>query len=187
MSDREWYAAILAGDATPFIEAAKAIADAIAPDVDRIVVDAVEHFNPLHDLASAVGARVVRLAEQRWGRVPLLLHYPIERPGRFVDTPAVDLRLGDDARERKMAAAAGYGQLAQEVERVVAAATPERFSRERIDHFAIEAAFPLSLPEEPYYESFGRRRIEAGLYRDLITYDNHVRPLVQTICVAAGS
>src|SRR5262249_5933866 len=62
-SDRDWYAAMIAGDVATFAEAADAIA-AAAIAAPLIVSDAVDGYNPLHDLcqamAVAVAARIPR-------------------------------------------------------------------------------------------------------------------------------
>ena len=41
--------------------------------------------------------------------------------------------------------------------------------------------WPATLSTPPFYESYGRARIEAGAYGRLITYADHVRPLAMRI------
>src|ERR1700704_2226519 len=59
-SDREWYAAILAGDIAAFTQAADAIvAAALTMHAPLVVSDAADGYNPLHDLCQAVAGAVV--------------------------------------------------------------------------------------------------------------------------------
>jgi hypothetical protein len=64
LSDRAWYAAILAGDTAPFLDAAERIA-AVAASGALVVADPVEGYNPMHDLCAAVGDRVAALSHSR--------------------------------------------------------------------------------------------------------------------------
>jgi hypothetical protein len=181
MPDRAWYEAILARDASPFISVSKAIAEDMADTTETMVVDAVEYFNPMHDLAAVVGVRVASLVAARRGRAIRVLDYPIERPDLRSGEPFSSSRLDPAATMRKIAAALGYVGVAQEVERVVASTSDERFAVERFDRFDISVRLPPKLDAEPFYESYGRRQIAAGRYRDLITYAGHVRPIVETL------
>src|SRR4051812_45692595 len=63
-SDREWYAAILAGDIAAFTQTADAIAAvALTNHTPLVVCDAADGYNPLHDLCQAIaGAVVARIA-----------------------------------------------------------------------------------------------------------------------------
>lgn len=64
-TDREWYRAILTGDRRLFDEAAAHIADLCrAEGVTQVVGDALEFFNPMHDLCSGLAQHVaLRLQE----------------------------------------------------------------------------------------------------------------------------
>src|SRR5712675_1307515 len=58
-SDRDWYAKILAGDVSAFMETADAItAAALARQAPLVVSDAADGYNPLHDLCQALGSAV---------------------------------------------------------------------------------------------------------------------------------
>jgi hypothetical protein len=168
LPDRAWYAALLAGDAVPFQAAAEAIASESARRRPSLLVsDAVDGYNPMHDLAAAVAAGVAaRLL------VPHLV-YPVT--GGASGEPAVSLPLDAAARQRKRAAALAYAPLADEARALLAADgawTIERLLRP-------EFAWPSEWL--PQYEKVGRERIAAGRYEVAITYREHVLPVARRL------
>ena len=69
MTDREVYAAMLAGDHGRFIALAEELAATLVQDhADIVAGDAVEGFNPSHDVCRYVINTAVRLASAASGR-----------------------------------------------------------------------------------------------------------------------
>ena len=178
-TDRDWYRAILTGDRGPFDRAAAQIIDVCrAEGVTQVVADALEFFNPMHDLCSGL-AQAVSIKLRRSGPVELLA-YAIERPDLIRGDPAQACALDEAAVRRKLDAAAEYHELTAEVERRRLAAI-ENHALERLFAVDIDRPWPRQPPEEPFYERFGREMIARGTYTDLITYADHVRPLAATL------
>jgi hypothetical protein len=176
-TDREWYRAILAGDRRPFDAAAAAIADrGRAERATQIVADSLEFFNPMHDLCSCLAQNVARRLHDTGSGAVELLTYAIERPDLMRGRPEYVFALDDAALERKLAAAAAYHELTAEVERRRLAAI-EHVASERLFAVDLHRPWPRRAPEEPFYETFGREMIARGTYAELITYEQHVRPL----------
>jgi hypothetical protein len=128
----------------------------------------------MHDLCNALAVGVAREIRHAGGEIELL-DYALEYPERKTGPARLNLSLPPDALERKLAAVGSYLQLIGEVERrnwPTAA-----YSRERLYARDTDCGWPSEPADEPFYEWFGRRRIEEGLYRELITYRTHVRPL----------
>jgi len=176
-TDREWYRAILAGDRRLFDAAAVPIADLCrAEGATQIVADSLEFFNPMHDLCSCLAQHVARRLQDAGAGPVELLTYPIERPDLMTGRPDHVYTLDDAALERKLAAAAQYHELTTEVERRRLAAI-ENVASERLFAVDLHRAWPRRAPEEPFYEKFGREMIARGTYAELITYEQHVRPL----------
>jgi hypothetical protein len=167
MSDRAWYRAILAGDATPFIEAAELVAQAASPGA-RVVADPVEGYNPLHDLCSAVADRVATLIRGTRDS------YPLMQAGSGVRLE----RLAADAQRRKAAAVAAYAPLAEEAARMMRL-HPEALASEALAHAGYP--WPAAPGEAPEYERIGAERNMAGVYSEVITYARHVRPLAMRV------
>jgi len=175
-SDRDWYDAVLVGDRGLFDRASSAITEAcVGAGVDRIVTDAIEYFNPMHDLCHALARGVSHGVARAGGGEVELLDFPNERPELKTTRPAHALRVPDDAVSRKAAAVASYDALATEVERRTGDA--DLLRNERLYAVDRGAGWPQEPPEEPFYERFGRQRIGDGRYARLITYREHVRPL----------
>jgi hypothetical protein len=184
-SDRDWYDAILAGDLRPFRRTSERIAQlCIERDIAMLMVDPVEFFNPVHDLCAAIGQHVA-FTLKRQGASPRLFDYEIEQRGARRVAPKWTLGLDAGAIDRKLAAAAQYRELAEEVERVRRKSDPAVYSVERIFEVDPGALWPLTLDAEPFYEHVGRQRVANGTYRQLITYQDHVRPLA--VALAGGS
>ena len=174
-TDREWYRAILALDRRLFDGAAAQIAEVCrAEGVTQIVADALELFNPMHDLCSCL-AQNVSMRLQGSGDIELLT-YPIERPDMLSADPEYAYALDDAALRRKLDAAAEYHELTSEVERKRISAM-EHLASERLFSVDIRRVWSPVAPEEPFYEKFGREMITRGTYAELITYAGHVRPL----------
>jgi hypothetical protein len=175
-SDQRWYAAILAGEPDLFDQARRLILTACrTAGVRRIVTDPVELYNPLHDLCNALATGIARSLAREKGSEIELLDYAIEHPDLKNGRARLELAVTGEAYARKRAAVASYLQLAAEVERRNWTAATHGSEKLYAPNGA--TAWPAEPAEEPFYEEFGRRRIAEGLYRDLITYRAHVRPL----------
>jgi hypothetical protein len=186
MSDREVYAAILAGDHARFIALAEELAAAFMRDhVDLVAGDAVEGFNPSHDVCRYVINAAVRLASAADGRTIDCYAFPLDSaPNLCPDsshsrTLRVDL---DDAMlDRKLQAAHAYAELRPEVERAL-----QRFGTEP---FRTECLWPVDLSDPygweadrtPFYESYGAERVASGAYEHVVTFREHLRPLADAL------
>lgn len=190
-TDRELYAAIRGGDPAPFLRIARVLAAAlIAQDIELVVADALEGFNPGHDMCRYLVNLSVALVERDTGRrldnrALVLDAAPGSNEGHSADG-VWTIPLDDAALERKLAAAAGYPEMRREVEMAIA-----RFGRQA---FAIECLLEARdlrdgvdrLAEAPpAYERYGEDRVRAGLYDDVVRYREHVQPLLHALWQAA--
>jgi AcrR family transcriptional regulator len=119
-SDRDLYATLLDGKADVFVHLAEELAGAFAQGgVGYVVSDALEGYNPAHDICRLVTGAAVPLA-RRASRRPLAgFDFPlVERPDACPDDlrpGAVWTRLDAGALARKLAAARSYPEMAAEV------------------------------------------------------------------------
>lgn len=174
-SDQRWYRRLLAGDARPFDKVIDRIAEeCLQLNVDALISDPVELFNPIHDLTNVIAQVVGQRLAARRGRAVDMLTYPIERPESFTARAGSALALNKAAAARKDEAIAAYRPLAGEYPRY-----RELVTRDHELLIVDRPAFswPAELREEPYYERFGRQRLLEGRYSTLLTYADHVRPL----------
>jgi hypothetical protein len=175
--DRAWYETILRGDPDPFRRAVdRLVGAAVARRTRLIVSDAVDGYNPMHDLCEAMGAAVA-------ARVPDSVHL-VSRAvaGGDVGAAVSAWQLDPAAVERKRAAVDAYGPLAEEARRLLEAdASVLAVERLRRPSFA--------WPEHhtPAWEETGRARVASQRYGTPIEYVRHVRPIARAILDAAGA
>lgn len=174
MTDKQWYDAILARDITPFRRVANAVFKAAEgrPEV-TIVADAVDGYNPVHDLTSAIGAAVAARLAAAGTDVTSLVSAAV--PG-VAGSEALTVSLDAGARDRKTAAVSAYAPLADEARRIFEEA-PESFAREVL----MRQDFDWPSEFEPHWEKFARDRVATGRYANPISYRDHVLPIARAI------
>jgi len=179
LSDRELYRAILGGDLGLFTALADELACGLA-DVDLVAGDAVEGYNPGHDVCRLLlNAAVLRLEAE--GRRIANFDFPLV--GAPDDCPAesfsgaLRLELDEESFQRKLEAARTYPELAGEVEAALAAHGSDRFRVEclRPVRYGLDIAPLVSQP--PFYETHGEKRVALGLYGQVIRFQEHLAPL----------
>jgi len=186
MSDRAIYAAILEGDADRFRRLADDLAALLVEgEVDCVVGDAVEGYNPSHDVCRLVVNAALRLAGHALGR-PIaaydfvLVGAPDQCP-EAVRARAVWLRLDDGALARKLDAARGYPELAGEVEHALARFGEAPFRTECLRPVDLADRYGWNAAKTPYYETYGERRVAEGAYARVLRFGEHVRPLADAL------
>ncbi|HYJ80981.1 MAG TPA: hypothetical protein VEW03_15320 [Longimicrobiaceae bacterium] len=186
MSDRDIYSAILAHDTARFTALASELAGALAAyGADCVAGDAVEGYNPSHDVCRLVINAALRLAGAEGGAAIRAYDFPlVGAPQQCPDAlraRALWLQLDDAALERKLDAARSYRELAGEVETAL-----ERFG---VAPFRTECLRPVDLDERygwdpaqvPYYESYGEQRVAEGVYDRVLRFREHVAPIADAL------
>jgi AcrR family transcriptional regulator len=188
-ADKEIYALLLEGRVDVFVRLAHELADdLIASDVEHVVGDAVEGFNPVHDVCRFVIDGAVDVVHMRTGcRVrndDFVLDSTPDACPDGLRSQATWIRLDDAALDRKINAALAYPELHDEVTVAL-----QRFGRSA---FAVECLRPsgtrLMLEhferELPAYERYGQIRVDEGRYTDVIRYREHVLPVLTALAGA---
>jgi hypothetical protein len=181
-SDREIYRLLLGGETQAFVALVEELAEVfVSAAIDAVAGDAVEGFNPSHDVCRFVIDGAVALASRRTRRPIDSRDFVLEsRPDSCPEASrdaATWLRLDDDALDRKIDAALQYDELRPEVD-----AALDRFGRHA---FAVECLRPVTkapMPaavegELPAYERYGEQRVREGRYSEIIRYHQHVLPV----------
>ena len=181
-ADKEVYRLLLDGRADVFVDLVDELADVlVAADVDEVAGDALEGFNPSHDVCRFIVDGAVALARRRSGRRIENRDFVLEAgPDACPDASRAAarwLRLDDDALDRKIDAALQYDELRPEVH-----AALERYGRAA---FAVECLRPVTTApmsdtfadELPAYERYGEQRVRDGRYTEIIRYRQHVLPV----------
>jgi hypothetical protein len=178
LPDAAWYRAIVAQDVAPFMRVIEAMTDHGSVTPSAVVSDSIEYFNPLHDLCCVVGHAVTHRINARGGRAQHL-DYPIE--AKSDRALGEQLTLDGPALARKHAAISNYEELQREIERRSAGMNLGDLGHETLHAARCLEMWPQHLGFEPLYEKYGRARVGSGVYRDVITYADHVRPLVMRL------
>ena len=186
MSDHELYQAILAGHQHVFAPLVETLAlELRRAGISYVVGDAVEGFNPGHDvcrlLLNAAVLRIEAATGRRLGNLEYLLEGPPDHDREEELTGSIMLTLEEEAYRRKIAAANSYPEMAREVSRSVAAYGAAKFRTEclRPVHYGFDIASRLSLP--CFYEEYGKGQVAGGRYREVIRFREHIAPLASYI------
>jgi hypothetical protein len=188
-SDREVYRLLLAGEVGVFVDLAHELADAfVAAGVERVAGDAIEGFNPSHDVWRFVIDGAVALASRRGGRAVdnrdfLLDGRPDACPEALRDR-AIWLRLDEAALDRKIDAAMHYPELRGEVEAALAHFGRRAFAVECLRPATTDSALAAFAVEPPLFERHGQMRVGQGRYHEVIRYAQHVLPVRAAIDAA---
>lgn len=176
--DTEVYRLLLDGRVDVFVAMAEELAATFAnAGVNCVAGDAVEGFNPAHDVCRLIVNGAVQILRQRTGRDVRNYEFLLDGPPDVNHPGSVVVRLDEPALERKLAAAHRYTEMRGEVEAAIG-----RYGRQA---FAIECLRPATISsptlrfeaELPYYERYGEKRVKDGRYSEIIRYRDHVRPV----------
>ena len=188
-ADKAIYRLLLDRQVDVFVALATELADAlVAADVVCVAGDAVEGFNPVHDVCRIVIDAAIAMVRRRTGREIINYEFALDSsPAAAMAAPPPGtqlLRLDDDALDRKMTAAFAYEEMRGEVEAAVA-----RFGRRA---FAVEVLQPARAKrilagfedEAPSYEQAGQQRVTEGIYSEIIRYRDHIQPVLHAMDAA---
>jgi hypothetical protein len=174
LKDREIYAALVERRHAVFLRILDALADAlIASNVDSVVSDAEEGYNPSHDVCRYLASAAAALAARSAGREIEGFDFPLigapDVCAAELCSRALWIRLDDDALSRKLSAAASYPELRHEVDAALATVGAQAFRTECLR--------PWTSPRgedgtRPFYEVHGERKVAAGIYSDVIRQEH---------------
>jgi hypothetical protein len=185
-SDREAYRILLEGDSDAVGLVVDELAEVLkSPEVARVVGDAFEGFNPIHDLCRLVIDLAVVVAAEARGRAPQSFEFPLEAaPGWRVRPQAVHLQLDDAQLERKIAASQSYPELHQEVERALREHGRDAFRNEWLSPIEPLSTLSRARGRVPAYERYGEEQVSRGYYARVVRHDEHFAPLADRLVAA---
>ncbi len=161
---------------------AEALIDA---NVETVSGDAVEGFNPVHDVCRFVIDGAVARVRNQTGRVIRNYDFVLDsQPDACPELFRHDakwLNLSDTALDRKIAAALAYPELNDEVTKALARFGRSAFARECLRPVTTHRMIEQFKSEIPAYERYGQMRVDEGRYREIIRYRDHVWPVIAAI------
>lgn len=209
LSDGGLYAAVLDHEYAPFKRIVEELASMLVRErVEFVAGDAEEGYNPSHDICRLIINAAVRLAS-RTTPAPIA-NYDftlVSPPGHcpeHLSADAIRFDLDEAAFARKLSAAHNYPELRAEVEAALSGAGSAGF-REHPDlarqagqnfggacanDFRVEWLRPVAegsalAPNDnrarPFYETYGERQVQAGHYKRVLRYREHVLPLAAAL------
>lgn len=186
MSDHRAYQAILAEDVEFFHAQFELLADSlVAGEIDDVVFDAAEGFNPMHDMCHLGAAAAARLAAARRQLPVRAWDFPLEgHPGACepaLQSRAVTWQLDPRQFRRKLEAMTGFSELRSEIERTLAQVGCDAFALERVRPATRGWLDPAPDGALPQYETYGRDRVSSGRYATVIRFSEHIQPLATAI------
>lgn len=208
-ADLDIYAAVLEGDSGLFERLIVELAEAfVREEIESVAGDAIEGYNPAHDVCRLVIDAAVELARRTSGRP--IVNRDFLLFGRHNTHPeelratAVWLELDDEMLARKLQLARAYPELRNEIDALLdkkALETLRAFpelsahvsdfvtSAMGSEAYRVECLRLVSNPargngaakEVPFYERYGELLVAAGVYRRAIRYRDHIMPLAEAL------
>lgn len=182
-TDREIYAAMIGGEIGSVLRATLDLAGSLAESgVRSIVADALEFYNPTHDLCSVVaGLAAVRAAEMTDREIRRYEYAVTAVPG-----DGAEIELDDQTFARKMALAHQYEDIAADIEELIRNVGRDSLRREVLTPMAASATLPEPRTK-PYYEVRGEEQVAAGRYATVLRHRRHFLPFVASLSAAMSS
>jgi hypothetical protein len=181
-SDRELYAALLAGDTRFFQELVRRIAVALAESrIDTVVGDSAEGYNSGHDACRLIlDAAVAEVRRDPAARLDSYDYPVVDGTRGHPEPPAMRVCLDDAALERKLRAARGYAGLEAEVLSAIDRHGPQALRTEPFYSVTGRTPFP-GTEGKPFYETYGERQVAAGRYESVLRFTEHMLPLARAL------
>ena len=193
LTDQMAYAAILNHEFELFIDLARELSEGfVAEQIDFVAGDAIEGYNPMHDVCRLIINAAVKVAGRARDRQIANFAFSLvnQSDPRPEPPPANEiwLQLDDSDLARKMSAAQGYGELAGEVSGALERTPVNAFRMERLTPVEADAAAHCCDAAPPFYEQYGEKQVAAGHYQQVLRYAEHIAPLAEALNrFAAGS
>jgi hypothetical protein len=143
--------------------------------------DAVEGFNPSHDICRLIVDGAVEIVRRRTGRDVRNYDFRLDGPPAPPRPGSIVLQLDGAAMQRKLAAARAYPEMRTEVESALAKYGSQAFATECLDPAATKLHASRFEREPPFYERFGESRVSDGRYSEVVRYHEHIHPVALAI------
>jgi hypothetical protein len=196
LNDQAVYTALLTGEYAPLLAVAQDLSDTIvARQVIQVASDAVEGYNPTHDICGLIAGAAIDVAASRGQAATALefavTHLPASDPA--LPSGGHRLELTDDGLAEKVELARSYARsagpmLEEEVETLLARHGQQRFRTETLVPRSRRPLADRFAEELPFYETHGERRVREGKYGRVLRLREHLLPFERRLAewVQAG-
>jgi hypothetical protein len=178
-TDVNVYDFILQGDVEPLVSMTREIAMSLADaEVEYAVGDAVEFYNPVHDLSRVILSLAIEYVRQLTQREIRQIEFAVVHPPQGRAASDVVVNLDEAALRRKIDAALRYDELHGQAEEDIRRNGLDAFRTERL-HLLDRAAARPEPSGIPYYEKRGEEQVRAGRYVEVLRYRPHFAAFVE--------
>jgi hypothetical protein len=159
--------------------------------IEYLAHDAIEGYNPSHDLCWHLAGAAALLAENVTHRKIRRFDFPLTgRPDECpaeMEAGAIRIALDDAALTRKLAAAEAYPELKAEVDAAIGKSGVAPFATEWLRPVRDWKADFADRDQRPFYEGHGEARRASGHYAEVIRREQHVMPLARSLWESAST
>lgn len=183
-ADKDIYAMMLSHDYDGFRVLVDEYVESLrAADAEVVVADMMEGYNSSHDICRILVEAAVNICRRRYGMQIANYDFPLMGlPGRYAaEADVVTLNLDDAAFDRKLEAADQYPELRHEVDAAISQLGRAPFQLEVLRPVSSEHGHEWTEAERPYYETYGEKQVEAGIYKYVIRYSEHIKPIADAL------
>jgi hypothetical protein len=186
--DRVIYEALLDGDTSLFVGLAEEIAKSLAGEsIDRVVGDAAEGWNPIHDAFRLAVNAAAALAGRERGRPLELFEFALFGPPHPGHAPALAFPLDEEERAAKRAAALTYTELDREVRFSIERYGETSYTTEWLRRSDAQPGEYALRDGVPVYERYAEFLAHTGQVERPIRYREHLLPVAEALGAAAGA
>lgn len=156
----------------------------VRQEVKFVLGDAAEGEFMSHDIWQAARLVAVQRAEHILGWPIVQYEFPVDSHPlncpKSVDDEKIHLQLDAERFSEKVEVAYEYVEVRQFVDEMLAAFGKESFQTESLFPSCQESLMDFGEGRQPKYELLGEQLAAEGVYPDVIRYEDHVRPLIES-------
>lgn len=180
-TDAEVYQAIIEANYGFFFELVNELTGTLLTEkIEVIVGDAIEGYNPVHDVCRLMIDAAVRRALSRNHAIKNYDFLVAEGVAGHPSTEVVAIDLDAQTLSQKLRSVYTYHELDRDVATIVgseglASFTPEQLRR------VVDDSGSYRFAEPPSYEMHGEKQVAAGYYDRVLRYRQHMLPLAEAL------
>lgn len=152
-------------------------------NITAIAGDALEGYNPSHDLGRHIINTAVNLVKKK-GKTISNFDFPLYGDPAIcpehLQASAITLKLNEAELHKKVSTAKNYPELIHEVNSALHHIGEKAFATECLRPAEVKTLTELS-KTKPMYETYGAIKVALGQYKHAIGFNNHMRPLMEKL------
>lgn len=190
-TDVELYNIILEQNLSRILSYKNSLKDIIVKnEYDVIVGDALEGFNPTHDICRyLINGIISDILDENNSKAILNYDFVLDSApnnnSKDNNIGGLSLKLSDEEFQMKLNAAMDYPELKYEVDTAIEKYGKEVFFWESFGRVSNLNEISNWGGVKPYYEVFGEKRVSEGSYSRIITFEKHIKPIAE-LCLGVN-